>query len=46
LAKAIDLLRKRGYDGYVMFEHEKRWHMELAEPEVIFPEFIRWFHTL
>jgi sugar phosphate isomerase/epimerase len=46
LANAIALLRERGYDGWVMFEHEKRWHAELPEPETIFPEFITWFRSL
>lgn len=43
LAEAIGLLQKQGYDGWVMFEHEKRWHMELPEPEEIFPAFVNWF---
>lgn len=43
LARAIGLLRETGYDGWVMFEHEKRWHPELPEPEEIFPAFIAWF---
>jgi hypothetical protein len=34
------------YDGYVMFEHEKRWHAELEEPEEIFPLFMQWFNGL
>ena len=46
LAKALDLLKDRGYDGYVMFEHEKRWHSELPEPEEIFPKFASWFRGL
>lgn len=46
LAEAIALLKDKGYDGWVMFEHEKRWHMELPEPEVIFPEFVAWFRSL
>lgn len=46
LAEAITLLREKGYDGWVMFEHEKRWHMELPEPEDIFPLFVDWFRSL
>jgi len=46
LAEALELLRERGYDGWLMFEHEKRWHRELEEPEVIFPEFVRWVRAL
>ena len=46
LAEAIALLRDRGYDGWLMFEHEKRWHPELEEPEAIYPEFVRWVRPL
>ena len=46
LAEAIALLKQRGYEGWVMFEHEKRWHDELPEPEEIFPEFTTWFKSL
>ena len=42
LRRAVQLLRKAGYDGYLTFEHEKRWHPELAEPEHIFPAFVQW----
>lgn len=46
LEKALKLLKERGYDGYVMFEHEKRWHPTLPEPEDIMPEFLSWFRGL
>jgi sugar phosphate isomerase/epimerase len=46
LAQAIGLLRQRGYQGWIMFEHEKRWHRELEEPEQIFPVFVRWVRPL
>jgi sugar phosphate isomerase/epimerase len=42
LKEAILLLRAHGYDSWLQFEHEKRWHPELAEPEVIFPQFVSW----
>lgn len=42
IAEAITLLKESGYDGWIVFEHEKRWHPELPEPEVMFPEFVRW----
>jgi len=35
----INLLEKEGYDGYYSFEWEKRWHPELDDPSVAFPEF-------
>jgi sugar phosphate isomerase/epimerase len=46
LAESIALLRANGYNGWVQFEHEKRWHPELPEPEDIFPAFVRWARPL
>jgi len=46
LTEAISLLREHGYDGWIMFEHEKRWHPELEEPEEIFPRFVAWVKPL
>lgn len=46
LAAGLTLLRQAGYTGWVTFEHEKRWHPELPEPEVAFPQFIEWFRSL
>jgi sugar phosphate isomerase/epimerase len=46
LAEAIALLKENDYDGWIMFEHEKRWHDELQEPEVIFPQFVGWVRPL
>ncbi len=42
LAEALAELKKTGYDGWVNFEHEKRWHPNLPEPEEIFPAFVVW----
>lgn len=46
LAKSIGILKAGGYDGWLLCEHEKRWHPELVEPEVIFPAFIKWARKL
>ena len=46
LADAIALLKDNGYDGWIMFEHEKRWHPELEDPAVIFPQFVGWARPL
>jgi sugar phosphate isomerase/epimerase len=46
LAAAIGLLRQHGYDGWLLFEHEKRWHPTLPEPEVAFPAFVQWVRPL
>jgi sugar phosphate isomerase/epimerase len=42
LAESLGILKAHGYEGWVQFEHEKRWHPELPEPEEIFPKFIAW----
>lgn len=46
LAESIAILRANGYDGWLQFEHEKRWHPELPDPEEIFPAFVRWIRPL
>ena len=42
LKESIGLLKKAGYDGWLVFEHEKRWVPDLAEPEDVFPKFVAW----
>ena len=42
LDESLSLLEQSGYDGWLLFEHEKRWHPNLAEPEEIFPQFVSW----
>ena len=44
LAESIHLLRQGGYDGWLLCEHEKRWHPELPEPEELFPAFVKWIN--
>ena len=34
-------LRKIGYKGYYCFEWEKKWHPEIQEPEVAFPDYVK-----
>jgi sugar phosphate isomerase/epimerase len=46
LADAIRVLQGHGYDGWILFEQEKRWHPNLAEPEVAFPAFVKWVKPL
>ena len=46
LAESLSLLQESGYDGWLLFEHEKRWHPELPEPEVAFPRFVDWIQPL
>jgi len=40
--RAVKALQESGYDGWIVFEHEKRWHPELPEPEVAFSAFAQW----
>jgi sugar phosphate isomerase/epimerase len=46
IAEAIALLKKNGYKGWLVFEHEKRWHPELPEPDEAFPLFVKWVKPL
>ncbi len=46
LERSIRILQRAGYAGYLVFEHEKRWHPTLPEPEVIFPQFVQWARGL
>ena len=47
LKRMLELLLDGGYDGYITFEWEKRWHPELMDPEIVFPKFVEkmreWF---
>jgi len=45
--QAIDQVLKNGnYHGYLSLEWEKRWHPEIAEPEVAFPQFVEYMKSL
>jgi sugar phosphate isomerase/epimerase len=39
LAEMIELLRSNGYDGWISVEWEKRWHPEIADPEIVVPQY-------
>lgn len=45
LVESLNILEASGYDGWLLFEHEKRWHPNLPEPEEIFPQFVRWYRN-
>jgi sugar phosphate isomerase/epimerase len=40
LKTMLDLLVQGGYDGYAILEWEKRWIPTLAEPEIVFPQYV------
>ena len=42
----VDWLRAANFDGWLSFEWEKKWHPELAEPEVALPQYIAFMRAL
>lgn len=40
LEKMLGMLADGGYDGYAILEWEKRWIPHLAEPEIVFPQYV------
>ncbi|OPX22442.1 MAG: hypothetical protein B1H04_05020, partial [Planctomycetales bacterium 4484_123] len=46
LAEMVRLLKAGGYDGAITLEWEKKWHPELAEPEVALPHHARYIRQL
>ena len=41
-ALVLERLAATGYDGWVSFEWEKRWHPDIEEPEMALPHFLAW----
>jgi sugar phosphate isomerase/epimerase len=37
----LDLILDGGYKGPISLEWEKRWHPEIADPEIAFPQYAR-----
>ena len=46
LAEMVALLAAGGYDGYLTLEWEKKWHPELADPEVALPAYAEYMRGL
>jgi sugar phosphate isomerase/epimerase len=42
LKEGVEALQQSGYTGWMVFEHEKRWHVRLPEPEKAFAAFVNW----
>lgn len=42
----LQILHKHHYTGYISVEWEKRWHPEIAEPEVALPQHIKWLRAV
>jgi fatty-acyl-CoA synthase len=45
LAATLQALERAGYSGYISVEWEKKWHPELAEPEVALPQYMAWLRA-
>lgn len=45
VGEVLRLLASGGYDGWIAFEWEKRWHPEIEEPEVALPDFVSVLRT-
>jgi sugar phosphate isomerase/epimerase len=41
VAEQVKVLAGAGYKGYYCFEWEKKWHPEIEEPEVAFPQYAK-----
>lgn len=46
LDEIIRLLRAGGYDGYLTLEWEKRWHPDIAPPEIALPAYASYLRRL
>ena len=46
LPEIVHTLLRDGYDGYFSLEWEKKWVPSLAEPEEVFPAFVRYMRAL
>lgn len=46
VAESIAILHESGYEGYVSFEWEKKWHPTIEEPEVAIPAFINYIKPI
>jgi sugar phosphate isomerase/epimerase len=45
IAEAVKILKDSKYKGYYSFEWEKRWHPTIENPEVVFPEYIKYMSS-
>lgn len=43
---AVQMLESKGYQGWYVLEHEKRWHPDLKEPESAIRSFANWIHSI
>ena len=38
----VSLLKQKGYEGWLSFEWEKRWHPDIENPEIALPYYIKY----
>jgi sugar phosphate isomerase/epimerase len=41
LAQMLSLLREHGYNDWISVEWEKRWHSDIADPEIVMPQYAK-----
>lgn len=46
LREICEALKKGGYAGYLSLEWEKKWHPEIAEPEIALPQAVAYLRAL
>ncbi len=46
LREICALLKRSGYDGYLSLEWEKKWHPEIAEPEIALPQAVPYLRSV
>jgi sugar phosphate isomerase/epimerase len=46
VSDALGWLQDIGFDGWISYEWEKKWHPELAEPEEVLPHFVTYMKPL
>ena len=43
LHQLVTALRRLGYDRFISFEWEKKWHPEIPDADIALPHFVNWF---
>lgn len=46
ITEAIELLKQAKFNGWVSLEWEKGWHLDLEEPEIALPSYIKYMKEL
>jgi len=46
IKEVVEILKASGFDGYLSLEWLKRWCLSLAEPGIVFPQYISYMRAL